>query len=167
VPRDHIAWTSSEQPELYWRFAGRSDQVAQALLIVTRGTASDTLVLPRPEPGLQRIALSETSLRLRRGMDHRWAIVIRYTDADLESASDDAWLRVVAGKSAASASDDAIAKAQSAAAVGLWYDAFATLTSGYAHDPEDEKLAAMWSTFLSGTVPGLTPPPLRSRSMPR
>ncbi|MDZ7632094.1 MAG: DUF928 domain-containing protein [Gemmatimonadaceae bacterium] len=165
APRDHIAWTSSEQPDLYWRFAGRSAQVAQAMLIVTRGIAADTLALPRPEPGLQRITLHGTALRLRRGVDHRWAIVIHYDDADLESSMDEAWLRVVPGKVPASAAHDAIAHAQSAAAVGLWYDAFATLTSEYAHDPEDEKLVAMWNTFLSGTVPGLTPPPMRPRSM--
>jgi len=161
APHDHIAWTSSAQPDLYWRFAGNSEQVERVMLIVTRGTAADTLPLPRPEPGLQRIALDQTALRLRRSVDYRWVIVVRYTDVGRAESSDEAWLRVVAGTTPPQVPADPVANAQSAAAVGLWYDAFATLTSEYAHDPADEKLVALWNTFLSGTVAGLTPPAIR------
>lgn len=161
APHDHVAWTSTERPELYWRFAGRSEQVARAFLIVSRGPSADTLPLPQPEPGIQRIALDQTALRLRRGVDYRWRVVLQYTDADLPEASDEAWLRVVVEKAPSSAPPDAVTSAQSAAALGLWYDAFATLTSEYAHDPADEKLVALWNGFLSGTVPGLTPPTMR------
>ncbi len=162
APHDHVAWTASDQPDLYWRFAGRSEQIARAMLIMTRGTAADTLQLPRPEAGLQRIALDQSALRLRRGVDYRWVIVVRYADADLPEASDEAWLRVVADSAPAPASPaDPVAQAQSAAAMGRWYDAFNTLSSEYAHDPADEKMVALWNRFLSGTVPGLTPPPMR------
>jgi Domain of Unknown Function (DUF928) len=162
APHDHVAWTASERPDLYWRFAGRSEQIARAMLIMTRGTQADTLQLPRPEPGLQRIALDESALHLRRGVDYRWVIVVRYTDTDLPDASDEAWLRVVAGSAPApTTAADPVAQAQTAASMGLWYDAFNTLSSEYAHDPADEKLVSLWNTFLSGTVPGLTPPPMR------
>jgi len=162
APHDHVGWTMLPQPTLFWRYHGRLDAVASATLILRNGSRVDSIALPLPDSGLQRIDLASHRITLQRDVDHKWMVVVLRRDRSLAPETDEVWLRVVGSNTLSTEPHDPMELARAAAAVGLWYDAFAALTDLYAADPSDRAIADAWSGFVTRTVVGLKPPSLGS-----
>jgi hypothetical protein len=116
---------------------------------------------------MQRIELARHNVTLTRDVDYQWSVVVRRATASLPPETDDAWLRVVGSNTLATEPGEPMELARAAAAVGLWYDAFTALTDLYVSEPTDRAVGDAWSSFVSRTVQGLTPPALGARGATR
>ncbi len=159
APHDHVPWSIRTQPTLYWRYSGPRDDISRVTLRLTHGQRTDSvaLTLPLAESPLQRIDLATLGVTLQRDTDYEWSVVVHRADASPGAPSDKAWIRVVGANTLGTEPNDPVELARRAASVGLWYDAFAALTTAYREAPSDDALGAAWSSFISSTVKGLAP----------
>lgn len=167
APHDHVPWTIHTQPTLFWRYAGKRDQIARAVVQFTRGTRVDSFPLTITNDALQRIDIAPLGLTLARDADYKWSVRVYRHDAALPPESDEAWLRVVGANTLGTEPNDPIDLAHASAAVGLWYDAFAALTAAQRAAPDDDSLGAAASAFVASTVRGLTLAPSSSQRKPQ
>lgn len=159
APHDHVPWSVRTRPTLYWRFTGERGGIANIVFRLTRGARTDSVSVTGPldDAPLQRIDLATLGLTLHRDVDYRWSVVVHYTDPALGAPSDEAWIRVVGANTLGTEPNDQLELARAAAAVGLWYDAFDTLTEAVHKSPSDDSLGVSWSSFVTSTVKGLSP----------
>jgi hypothetical protein len=130
---DHVGYTTSKQPVLYWYMAeGSTGQVKFELTLIDE-TSVDPLVdkrFPAPEkPGLQRIPLADHGVELRPGEEYQWSIALVTDPSDRsKDVVSSGWIERIpepeglADKLAAAGPEGAVSVYGEE---GLWYDTLA------------------------------------------
>jgi hypothetical protein len=127
---DHVGYSASPQPVLYWYLSEPAQGDVRFELTVIDENSIAPLVDSRfaapPEPGVQRVELSKLGVALKPGEEYQWSVSLvpdpKDRSKDIVASG---WIEVVARPQGM---DDRLAKAgpSGAAAVygeaGLWYD---------------------------------------------
>jgi hypothetical protein len=152
---DHTGFTVHEQPTLYWYVSRVPTQPIEVTIIEAQGVQPlfETRLTSLPQAGLQRLRLTDYSIRLRPGVPYRWSVAVI---ADPENRSQD----VVAGGSIELMTLSDTLKSQLAssketdqprlyAEAGIWYDVMATLGELIDHAPQNTTLRQQRAALLT------------------
>jgi hypothetical protein len=156
---EHTGQTLSEQPSLFWYLDGPPPEGATLVFTLIDETSVDPLVeaeLERPaRAGIYRIELAEHAVRLGRGTEYEWSVVLivdpEQRSKDIVSAG---WIDRVeapADLRAAGASRSVQAYAEH----GLWYDALAAAADRMRADPANAALRGARDSLLRQVGLGL------------
>lgn len=127
---DHVGYSASPQPVLYWYLSEKAaGDVLFELTVIDESSISpliDRRFAAPPKPGVQKIDLTQLGVNLKPGEEYQWSISLvpdpKDRSKDMVASG---WIEVVAPPQGM---DDRLAKAgpSGAAAVygeaGLWYD---------------------------------------------
>jgi hypothetical protein len=154
---DHVGYTTSEQPILYWYLSERAQGQLKFELTLIDERSVDPLIdeqFPAPEtPGLQSIRLAEHGVKLRPGEEYQWSVslVPDPTDHSKDIVSS-GWIERVPepaelpAKLAAAGPDRA---ALIYGEEGLWYDTVAVACDQMAQHPDDERFRQQLASLLT------------------
>lgn len=149
---EHTGQTLSDQPSLFWYVDGPPPKDATLVFTLIDETSVEPLVeaeLERPtRAGIYRIDLAEYAVRLGRGTEYEWSVVMvvdpGQRSKDIVSAG---WIDRVdppAGLGAAGAPHSVGAYAEH----GLWYDALAAAADQMRADPANAALRGARDSLL-------------------
>jgi hypothetical protein len=136
---EHTGQTLSDQPSLFWYLDGPPPEDATLVFTLIDETSVEPLVeaeLERPaRAGIYRIELAEHAVRLGRGTEYEWSVVLvvdpEQRSKDIVSAG---WIdRVEAPADLGAAGESHSVRAY--AEHGLWYDALAAASERIRADP--------------------------------
>jgi len=142
---DHLAYTTEEQPTLYWYLAEpTTTRIDFTIRDETSVEPLADVTLPQPaQAGVQAVRLADHGVRLRIGMNYHWFVSL-VTDPERRSRdfTVGAWISrreadpSLRGRLTAAGGREPSVYAES----GLWYDAIAALSSRIAAAPRDAAL---------------------------
>jgi uncharacterized protein DUF928 len=150
---DHLGYTISDQPTLYWYLAAPTTTRIEFTL--RDETSVEPLVdveLPAPEQaGIQAVRLTDFGVKLAPGARYLWFVSV-VTDPERRSKdfTSGAWItrrvpdETLGERLAAAGANEASVYAQS----GLWYDAIGSLSSRIAATPADPGPRAQRAALL-------------------
>lgn len=160
---DHVGYTVSKQPALYWYMSeGSTGQVKFELTLIDE-TSVDPLIdkrFPAPErPGLQRIDLSEQGVELRPGEEYQWSIALVSDPSDRsKDVVSSGWIERVPEPDGLAAKLSAAGPEGAASiygAEGLWYDTLAAACEQVAREPDSKGSRDQLAGLLNGVgLPG-------------
>jgi hypothetical protein len=143
---DHSAFTTSEQPSLYW-FISKPTALPIELTVMDSQGIKPLLEtkLPSPaEPGIQRVRLADYNVHLAPGAAYRWFVAV-VPDADRRSkdilaggAIERVDLQEDVKAKLAQASDKEVPFVYAQA--GLWYDALKSISDLIDASPQNQEL---------------------------
>jgi hypothetical protein len=143
---DHSAFTTSEQPSLYW-FISKPTALPIELTVMDSQGIKPLLEtkLPSPaEPGIQRVRLADYNVHLAPGAAYRWFVAV-VPDADRRSkdilaggAIERVDLQEDVKAKLAQASDKEVPFVYAQA--GLWYDALKSISDLIDAAPQNQEL---------------------------
>jgi hypothetical protein len=143
---DHSAFTTSEQPSLYW-FISKPTALPIELTVMDSQGIKPLLEtkLPSPaEPGIQRVRLADYNVHLAPGAAYRWFVAV-VSDADRRSkdilaggAIERVDLQEDVKAKLAQASDKEVPFVYAQA--GLWYDALKSISDLIDASPQNQEL---------------------------
>jgi hypothetical protein len=147
VVPDHVGYTTSRQPVLYWYLSERVNGNVHLELTLIDEKSVDPLLdrqFPAPaQPGLQAIRLADYGVSLEPGQEYQWSVsLVPDTSDRSKDVVSSGWIEVV------TAPDDLDAKLAAAGengapevygAAGLWYDTLAASAARLERDPANPR----------------------------
>jgi hypothetical protein len=143
---DHSAFTSSEQPSLYWFISKPTSLPVELTVMNPQGVQPilETRVPTPVKPGIQRVRLADYNVHLAPGAAYRWFVAV-VADADRRSKD------ILAGGAIerVNLQDDVKTKLAKAsekelpfvyAQAGLWYDALKAISDLIDAAPQNQEL---------------------------
>jgi hypothetical protein len=144
---DHVGYTTSRQPVLYWYLSERADGNVHFELTLIDEKSVDPLVdrrFPAPtQPGLQAIRLADFGVSLEPGQEYQWSVSLVPDTADRsKDVVSSGWIEVVTAPDdleakLAAAGDDGAPQVYGAA--GLWYDSLAASAARLEREPANPR----------------------------
>lgn len=159
---DHVGYTASKQPALYWYMSeGSTGQVKFELTLIDE-TSIDPVVDERfaaPErPGLQRIDLAERGVELRPGEEYQWSIALVTDPSDRsKDVVSSGWIERVPEPEGLT---DKLSAAGPEGAVsvygeeGLWYDTLAAACDQMERKADDDSREQLAGLLTQVGLPG-------------
>jgi hypothetical protein len=153
IAPDHVGYTVSDQPSLYWFVSKRSPVRVEITLIDSAGVKPvlETSVTSA-EPGIHRFSLAEHNVRLKPEEDYQWSVSLVGDDQQRSNdiVSQGALKLVPPPPQLQSRLAGAPREARAGvyAAEGLWYDAITALSESIARQPADRALRAARAALL-------------------
>jgi hypothetical protein len=145
---DHVAWTQSASPSLFWHLDGVPPETARIVFTLTLADGVEPLVereLPLPAAaGIQRIRLADHGVLLTAEMDYAWSVSLLTGDDRAADIVSEGTLRLVG----ADVLDGKAPSARVFAEQGLWYDALQALSDALEGTPSDPELRAQRDSLL-------------------
>lgn len=153
IAPDHVGYTVSEQPVLYWFISKASPVRVEITLIDSSGVKPVVEAsVARAEPGIHRFSLAEHNVRLKPEEEYQWSVSLVADDGQRSNdVVSQGALKLVAAspeltsRLAGLAPD---ARAGAYAAEGVWYDAIAAISDSIAQQPSDRALRAARAALL-------------------
>jgi hypothetical protein len=152
---DHSAFTTSEQPSLYWFISGSTSLPVELTVMDPQGVQPilETRVPAPVKPGVQRLRLADYNVRLSPGVAYRWFVAV-VPDADRRSKD------ILAGGAIERVETPEELKAKLAqtakkdqpsvyAEAGIWYDALGTISDLIEAAPQDQDLRKQRTAMLA------------------
>jgi len=143
---DHSAFTTSEQPSLYWFISKPTSLPIELTVMDPQGVKPilETQLPPPTKPGIQRVRLADYNVHLAPGAAYRWFVAV-VSDADRRSKD------ILAGGAIerVDLQEDVKAKLAKAsdkelpfiyAQAGLWYDALKSISDLIDAAPQNQEL---------------------------
>jgi hypothetical protein len=144
---DHVGYTTSRQPVLYWYLSERVGGDVHLELTLIDEKSVDPLLdrqFPAPaQPGLQAIRLADYGVSLEPGQEYQWSVSLVPDAADhSKDVVSSGWIEVVTAPDdlaaqLAAAGDDGAPQVYGAA--GLWYDTLAASAARLERDPANPR----------------------------
>lgn len=150
---DHVAYTVSAQPALYWYLSKPTAVRIELTLVDEKGT--EPLIertVSDAKPGIHRLNLADFKVTLKPDEEYQWSVSLvpdpRERSNDVIAAG--AVKRIAAAPSLASRTASASREDLPAvyAAEGIWYDAIAALSELIEARPSDPKLRLQRAALL-------------------
>jgi len=153
IAPDHVGYTVSAQPVLYWFVSKRSPVRVEITLIDSAGVKPVVEAsITSAEPGIHRFSLAEHNVRLTPGEEYQWSVSLVADDRQRSNdvVSQGALKFVAAPPQLASrlAGLPREAQAKSYAEQGVWYDAIAALSDWIEQKPSDRALRVARAALL-------------------
>lgn len=161
---DHVGWTQSASPSLFWHLDGVPPETARIVFTLALADGVEPLVeraLPLPAAaGIQRIRLADFGVMLSPDVDYAWSVSLLAGDDRAADLVSEGSLRLVGGDVLGGRP----ASARVFAAQGLWYDALEALSDALDDTPSDLELRAQRDSLLrqAGLEPALSQRPQAS-----
>ena len=151
---DHSAFTTSEQPSLYWYISKPTSMPIELTVMDPQGVKPilETQLAPPTKPGIQRVRLADYNVHLAPGAAYRWFVAV-VPDADRRSKD------ILAGGAIerVDLQEDVKAKLAKAsdkelpfvyAQAGLWYDALKSISDLIDAAPQNQELRNQRTALL-------------------
>lgn len=153
IAPDHVGYTVSEQPALYWFISKASPVRVEITLIDSSGVKPVVEAsVARAEPGVHRFSLADQNVRLKPGEEYQWSVSLVADDGQRSNdvVSQGALKLVAAPPQLASrlAGLPRESQAGAYAAEGIWYDAVAAISESIEQRPADRALRAARAALL-------------------
>lgn len=140
---DHVGYTTQRQPTLYWFLPeGAKGDLRFELTLIDEASVEPLIDRPLaspPSPGLNRIQLAGSGVKLEPGQEYQWSVALVPDKNDRsKDVVSSGWIEVVAPPDDLAARVEA-AGPDGAAAVyganGLWYDTLAAAIADVERNP--------------------------------
>jgi hypothetical protein len=161
---DHVAWTQSASPSLFWHLDGAPPETARIVFTLVLADGVEPLVerelaLPAAA-GIQRIRLADFGVMLSPEVDYAWSVSLLAGDDRSADLVSEGTLRLVGSDVLGGRP----ASARVFAEQGLWYDALEALSDALDETPSDPELRAQRDSLLrqAGLEPALSERPQAS-----
>ena len=151
---DHSAFTTSEQPSLYWFISKPTSLPIELTVMDPQGVQPilETRVPAPTKPGIQRVRLADYNIHIAPGAAYRWFVAV-IPDADRRSKD------ILAGGAIERVDLQQDVKAKLARAsekeipfiyaqAGLWYDALKSISDLIDAAPQDQELQNQRTALL-------------------
>ena len=148
---DHVGFTVSENPALYWYLSKPTSVRVEITLIDDKGETPliEETMSNASGPAVHRIDLAKYKVALKPEVEYQWSIAV-VTDPNKRSGDviSAGWVKRVAPPAGVAAGGDRAALARNYAAQGIWYDAIAIYSELIEQRPNDRALRESRAALL-------------------
>jgi len=148
---DHVGFTVSENPALYWYLSKPTSVRVEITLIDDKGETPliEETMSNAQGPAVHRIDLAKYKVALKPEVEYQWSIAV-VTDPNKRSGDviSAGWVKRVAAPAGVASGGDRAALARDYAARGIWYDAIAIYSELIEQRPNDRALREARAALL-------------------